>query len=39
MAGYANWRQWLMFRADAVVPNCVPKDAEDKSDSAEEGGG
>ena len=39
IAGYSNRRQWWMFRADAVVPNCVPKDAEDKSDSAEEGGG
>ena len=25
VVGYANRRQWWMFRSDAVVPNCVPK--------------
>ncbi len=37
VAGYSNRRQWWMFRADAVVPGCVPRDAtpEDKSDNAE----
>ena len=37
VAGYSNRRQWWMFRADAVVPGCVPKDPtpEDKSDNAE----
>ena len=25
VVGYANRRQWWMFRADAVVPGCVPK--------------
>ena len=31
VVGYANRRQWWMFRADAVVPGCVPKfeEAED----------
>ena len=27
IAGFANGRQWWMFRADAVVPGCVPDDA------------
>ena len=27
LAGYANRRQWWMFRSDAVMPNCVPRDA------------
>ena len=41
VAGYANRRQWWMFRAAAVLPNCVPQDAaaQDKTDSAEEAGG
>ena len=40
VAGYANRRQWWMFRADAVVPNCVPQRAEapDKADAEEAGG-
>jgi len=25
VVGYANRREWWMFRADAVVPGCVPK--------------
>lgn len=25
VAGYANRRQWWMFRADAVVPHCIPR--------------
>ena len=25
VVGYSNRRQWWMFRADAVVPDCVPK--------------
>lgn len=25
VVGYANRRQWWMFRADAVVPGCVPR--------------
>lgn len=38
IVGYANRRQWWMFRADAVVANCVPEfDArENKSDTEEE---
>ena len=38
VAGYANRRQWLMFRADAVVPGCVPKIAptSDRWDSGQE---
>ena len=41
MAGYSNRRLWWMFRADAVVPGCVPSNAtpEDRSDNAEEAGG
>ena len=41
VVGYANRRQWWMFRAEAVTPNCVPRDAalEDKSDSGEDTGG
>lgn len=27
IVGFANRRQWLMFRADAVVPGCVPEPA------------
>ena len=40
VAGYANRRQWWMFRADAVVPNCVPQLAEtpDKTDAEDAGG-
>ncbi len=40
IAGYANRRQWWMFRADAVVPNCVPKIAgpDDNADAAEASG-
>ena len=40
VAGYSNRRQWWMFRADAVVPQCVPRDASlvDKADSADGGG-
>ena len=34
IAGFANGRQWWMFRADAVVPGCVPDDAAAASDSA-----
>ena len=40
IAGYANRRQWWMFRADAVIPNCVPRDAaDDKADTGEDTGG
>ena len=41
LAGYANRRQWWMFRSDAIIPNCVPRDAaaEDKADGAEATGG
>ena len=39
--GYANRRQWLMFRADAVVPGCVPNPppGSERWDSSEEAGG
>jgi 4-amino-4-deoxy-L-arabinose transferase-like glycosyltransferase len=31
--GKANGRDWWVFRAEAVVPGCVPKDNEDKADN------
>ena len=33
--GHANRREWWMFRADAVVPGCVPaaSDSEDADDA------
>ena len=41
LVGYANRRQWLMFRSDAVVPGCVPTvpPQAERWDSAEEAGG
>ena len=40
IAGYANRRQWWMFRSDAVIANCVPRDAaEEKTDGSEDAGG
>ena len=40
VAGYANRRQWWMFRSDAVVPDCVPQrsEAPDKADAEDAGG-
>lgn len=40
VVGYANRRQWLMFRAEAVVPGCVPQvsPGAERWDSAEEEG-
>ena len=41
VAGYANRRQWWMFRADAVVTNCVPKlaDSDAAAGGADDAGG
>jgi hypothetical protein len=30
--GHANRREWWMFRADAVVPGCLPRDGDSDSD-------
>ena len=40
IAGYANRRQWWMFRADAVVAGCVPRfrESRDKADAQDDGG-
>lgn len=32
-AGYANRRNWWLFKADAVIPGCVPKNADDVAES------
>jgi 4-amino-4-deoxy-L-arabinose transferase-like glycosyltransferase len=42
--GRANRREWWLFRADAVIPGCVPKgrdndDNDDNDDSGDDGGG
>jgi hypothetical protein len=29
--GHANGREWWMFKADAVVPGCLPTDSADES--------
>ena len=38
VAGYANRRQWWMFRSDAVVADCVPKFADPQGDAEDAGG-
>ena len=38
VAGYANRRQWWMFRSDAVIAGCVPKFSDPES-NADDGGG
>jgi len=35
--GVANRREWWMFRADAVIPGCVPPPTDDEDDSADAG--
>jgi hypothetical protein len=27
--GHANRRDWWLFKADAVIPNCVPKNSDE----------
>jgi hypothetical protein len=33
--GHANRREWWMFKADAVLPGCVPHGDDNDSDAAD----
>jgi hypothetical protein len=33
--GHANRREWWMFKADAVLPGCVPRTTENSDNDAE----
>jgi hypothetical protein len=37
--GRANRREWWLFRADAVIPGCVPKGRDNDDDSGDDDGG
>ncbi|HET8764341.1 MAG TPA: glycosyltransferase family 39 protein [Rhodanobacter sp.] len=37
--GYANRREWWMFRADALVPGCLPPASVDEAPDGETGAG